>query len=424
MAQLRLRAATPANTSATALAPDKAAGPRRSVEHPVGRMEVFRRHLGRRLGAALLLGLGMLALASDAVAQSRPDQVYVNTKGNVAPVSGKLLRNDIDKVVIEQGGREREFETSRVVRVVLGRVPATYTEAAAMLARGEAVDAARGFAQAASDSSASDVVRASARLRAAEALFAAGAKDAGQLAEAADGARRFLDDYPQNREVPNARLLEARAKRLAGDAKGALVLFRSLHGEASGSTTSAGYDPVLVYTAGLEGAHAALEASDVAAARELFGALEQQLAGALATAETGSELARDLTSLQVSTQLGEGYILLSEGRAPQALAFFRGQHSSAGESDTMRHRAGLGLGLALFATNDLRAAQLEFARYAAIGIDDPEGHARALLGAAQTALGLGDTEGREQARAWLTAVVESPRPSIASQKAQDLLRSL
>ncbi len=408
--------------------PDSAAAPldgemprglRRHATHPSNGLALV------ALAAMFFAGLG----AGRAEAQNRPDQVFAITRGTtVAPISGKVVRNGLDKVVIEQGDRQREFDSARVVRVVLGRVPATFAEGQAMMARGEVKEAAQSFALAASDTETSDVVRAAARLRAAEALFASGAADATQFREAAAEARRFLDAHSDNREVPAARLLAGRALRCAGDFAAAIEQLRGLHSELKGATPPPGYDVVTVFTAGLEGAHAALANKDSAVARELFATLEGQITGALASAVPGDATSRALAEIQSSVQLGEGYILLSEGRAPQAATFFRGQIDAAQDvapgPTALRHRAILGLGQAFAAQAQHRAAQLEFARYAAIGLGDPDGHAAALVGAAEAALALGDADAREQARTWLTAVVEGRRGSPSSRRAQELLRTL
>lgn len=376
----------------------------------------------RWAGAVLALAL----VGGAAEAQGRADQVFVINRGAITPVSGTVKENSLTRVVLEQGERNREFDSSRVVRVALGRVPVTHAEGRARLAQGDAAAAAASFRLAAADNEASAVARADARRMAAQALLIAAQGEASGAREAAQEARRFLTDHPNHRDVPEVRALEGRALWLAGDAERAAEALGSLFREAESDRPTTGYDLVTCLTAGLEGAHAALAARSIETARGLFSAVESRVATALAQAEPGDTRLADLLAIQAGARLGEGYLLLAENRAPQAATYFRSQVSSAGGDDRLRLGAGLGLALALEAQggNNVREAQVEFARFSALAHRDPLGSAAALVGLARTARALGDRDARERARQWLELVLSEYPTAPAAVEAQALLRSL
>ncbi len=385
----------------------------------------------RRAALAVVLGLVLpSALAPPAKAQEtvKPDQVLARNRrtGAVAPVSGVVTENGLDKVVVTINDKSKDYDSELVVRVVFGNVPPAYRDGTLYFDRGDYENAAAKFRLAAGDASARDVVKASARLRAAEALMRQGAADAAAFGEAATDAATFLADYPLNREVPAARMLQARATHLASNPAGAGELYRTLFREAEGETPTTGYDWHTCLLAGLRAAHCYLEAKDTQSARELFAALDSTLLRVLGGLDPDDAQRGPLTSVQARSRLGEGFALLAAGQGSQAMNFFRGQIASAGQSasPSLRFGAHLGLGEALLAEHKYREAQIEFATVSSIDHTDRDRAARALTGMAECAIKLADANSRTDARAWLQIVIDQYGDTPSVRKGQELLQSL
>ncbi len=387
-----------------------------------------RHHFGRSIGAAL--ACVVFALGASAATQesnARPDQVlWRNNRGVLNTMSGTVTANELDKITITQSsGRERTFESNEVQRVTFGAVPPSYQDGLAYFQREDFENAASMFALAAGDASARPVVQADARLRAVQSLMRHGAQDATAFGAAKAEAQRFLDDFPNNRAVPDARFLQARATRIGGDAAEAAGLFESLFHEASGETPKAGYPAVVSFRAGLGAADAYLAAGETQKAATLFGALEAALPRHLAALDADSPRRLDLLRLQARARLGEGFKLLAEGNTGQAKTFFEGQLRSAEKHDAaLRFGAKLGLAEALVSNGDFRAAQLEFAAVSAIDHTDRDNTARALVGLAECALKLSYTNARADAKTWLATVQERYGDTPAVLRAQELLKGL
>ncbi|HVS17799.1 MAG TPA: hypothetical protein VMT18_04300, partial [Planctomycetota bacterium] len=142
-----------------------------------------------RGGARLALALGLL-LVLPATAQegkpARPDQIAVRARRGdaVTQVHGVVSQNALDDVVATVDGKEEKYDSDFVLSVTFGDVPNTVRDGQPLSDRGEHASAAASFKLAAGDGDARTVVAAAARLRAAEALLAWGAKDPARFAEA------------------------------------------------------------------------------------------------------------------------------------------------------------------------------------------------------------------------------------------------
>jgi tetratricopeptide (TPR) repeat protein len=390
------------------------------------------------LVALALAGASPLASAAPAASPigasvqevaARPDQVFVfNARtGDVKPVSGILLEENLDGVTVETTSRKQKFDALEVVRVSFGTAPPSFTDGRAMAERGAWAEAAAFYQVAATDASGRAAVQANARLRAAEMLMRAGATDPASFETATEQVRLFLTKWPEHRLVPRARMLEARSLRLAGDATGATKLYTELYDELSGEEATTGYPVLLVLRAGLDGASSALEAGDTQTARSLFKRLESSVAPLLAqaTADEDARRVERLRALQAEVTLGEGYIKLADGDAAGARSFFEGLAGREPDAPgAMRFGIHLGLGEALLALGEHRLAQLEFAQVSAL---DPSGRdrvARALVGLAEAALALEDKDGRDQARTWLRTVIDEYGDTPPVRRAQELMASL
>jgi len=377
------------------------------------------------LAAASLAGSSATPLSAQERA-ARPDQVMVRhpRTGAVQTTSGIIEANSLDKLKLTgRNGKEETFDALLVQRVQFGEVPAAFTEAQNYLDRGDYANAAASFSAAAGDDQTRDVVRAAARLRAAETLLLEGATDPSAFDQAASEAGRFIGDHPNNRELPQARMTQARAHHLAGRPAEAAALYRTLYQEASGSSATAGYPLELCYQAGVRAAQAYIEANDVSQGRELYKAV----AGALpaVVAEVSDETSAALQVLQAQAVLGEGFSMLAEGRASNARAFFESQISAGADAGSaLRYGARHGLAEALFVEGRFREAQLEFAAVSGLDHTDRDRVARCLLGMARCSLSLGESNATSQARKWLEALRDHHGDTPSGPEALEMLKNL
>ncbi|MEM7306524.1 MAG: hypothetical protein AAF682_07635 [Planctomycetota bacterium] len=358
----------------------------------------------------------------------KPDQVYAKNRrtGAVSPVSGVVSENGLEEVKVTAGERERDIDSKLVVRIVFGDVPPSYREASMYFDRGDFENASAKFQLAAGDAATREVVQAAARLRGAESLMRLGSADSGAFERAATEAATFLADFPLNREVPSARMLQARATHLSGQAAGAADLYRLIFREAENETPSTGYTWSDCMRAGLRAGDAFLAAGDGDKARETFSALDGAVLRVLGTLDEDSPERDTLLSIQAQSNLGEGWSLLAAGNASQAKTFFRAKLSNAGPESLPALRFGSHLGLAesLLAEGEVRTAQLEFALVSALDHADRDRAARALVGLARCALKTSDGEARTDARRWLQTVTDHYGDTPAVRAAQEMLSSL
>jgi len=392
---------------------------------PLSLQSPLRPALGRLRGA--LAGLSMVALFSaPALAQdARPDQVFVidRRSGGVIAASGTVMANELDEVRLTgRDGDEQKFKSDRVRGVTFGGVPASYREGMLLRERDDFLNAAAKFKLAAADPDARDVVRASARLRAAEALLLLGAVDSSAFADADTAATRFIEEHATNRELPQARFIQARARLATGDFASAAELFRSLYREGTGVAITPGYDPLFCTTAGLRGADAYLMAGDTLAAREIYQALEAKLPGVIAALEEDDNTRSQWVAAQADARLGEGFALLTAGSTGQAKAFFDSQVTNAESPAALRFGVTLGKGLVNLAEGKYRQAQFDLASVSSIDHTDRNRAARALIGLAQSSLNLPDTGARQQGKVWLRSVLDHYSETIWVVRAQELLK--
>ncbi len=347
----------------------------------------------------------------------RQDQVVVLQRGSAVPYSGVVLENTLAGVLMEVRGKDKRFKAEEVLRVEFHQVPPLYNEARGLLRAGLAAQAATAFLSAADDSDASDAVRASAQLRAVESLLGAGAQDDQAFDRAADLAATFAASQADNREVPHARLLEARALRLAGRSGDAAAKYAAVFGEADGDQTTDGYGLVVCYEAGLGAALSHLDAGDADAARQAFNKLDADLTGVLAGLDDDDPRAGRLSAIGDRASLSEGWVLLAGDKATQAKSYFQNQLDAApDDKPILASLARLGVALSAQAAGQQRDAQLAFAETSATAVPDDDLVASAMLGLAETTLELGDPNARSTARALLEEILSryAATPSLRS----------
>jgi hypothetical protein len=382
-----------------------------------------------RAALTALLILAPLTLVDAAQDKVRPDQVYVRhpRTGAVSITNAVVQTNGLkDVVVVDARGGEDKIPSGRVVRIIWGAAPPTLTDADKYFDRGDWPNAAKGYLATFGDASARDVVKAAARVRAAESLLRWGATDPHQFVQAAEQARGFLNDHATNRDVPEAQMLEARALLLSGKPTDAAAGYRLVFDQYAADQTAAGYDPMTCMRAGLLAGRAALVSADTLAAREMFTALDTAVGPLVAGLDPDDVKRLELQAIVDEAILGEGFAELAAGNSKPALTFFKNKASSvdAKTTDTLRSLAALGLGEALLAEGKAREAQMQFARVSALDHTDRDRVARAHLRLAECELKLLDQDFKQRARQWLEAIGEHYGDTPSAAAARDLLATL
>ena len=376
---------------------------------------------------ALLLAVA--PAAAGAQEADAPDQVFVLNErtGAVKAVAGDLVEDKLGGVVVETSEGRKSFDARLVVRVAFGAPPPAFSDGQTYLDRGQFEDAAAWFKLAAADASAEPLVQAQARLSGAEALMKLGASDPAHFAEARERAGRFLEENPEHRLAPRATALRARALWLDGDAAGAAAVYDTLYGKITAGEAAKGHDLLACYDAGFRAAETALAAGDTLRAREIYNTLRTNLTASLAAAraEGDVERTRALEAFEQMTELGDGLVHLASGNLDQARSFFtRLVDGSGDKSSALRFGAHLGLAHALQGLGEHRAAQLEYARVAALDHTRRDNAAAALLGMAECAAELPESSGSTgaaQARTWLQSILDQYGDTPSARRARELL---
>lgn len=358
----------------------------------------------------------------------KSDQISVKNKRDGSPqlVAGVVTANSLDQVTVQVAGKDTKFDSSLVVRITWGDVPSSFKDGRVYFNRSQFGEASAQFRLAAGDASARDVVKAAARLWAAQSLLRWGAADPLHFGEAAEEATKFLTDHATNRDVPEARMLQARARWLAGQAADAAQIYKAVYSEWKGTEGTPGYRRELCFEAGLQAARALcqIQPPDTLGARELYSSLEKAAGDALGALEAAAPGRAQLRRFQDEAVAGPGFVELAGGNARQATTFFQGKLTGKDQSDTLRYAASYGLAQALLAGGKLREAQLEFARVSALEHSDRDRAALAQVGLADVTLKLADPDATPQARAWLEGVIQSQGDTLAAPKAREMLKKL
>ena len=391
--------------------------------------------LRRVLGRAPLIALTALFASSLVVAEAapqervRPDQVHIRNKrtGRPSVLSGTVESNGLDEVVIAIArGGESKVDGDSVERILWGEVPPSFRDGRTYFDRGDFASAAQSFRLAAGDASAREVVQAAARLRAAQALLRSGAQEPANFAEAVLEVGTFLAEYPNNREVPAARMTEGRALLLAGKADEAGSAYRAVFAELSGDAMTTGYDTGTCMEAGLLGARAMLDAKDTLAARELLTSIDTAIGPMIDALDSESALRTRLIAIRDEALLGDGFAELAAGNSKPALTFFQNQLTGLGAeaSQTSRMVASLGLAEALLAEGQYLEAEYLFASVSALDHGAPDRVARAQLRMAQCELKILHADSKGRARTLLESVIENHGDTPSAAEARDVLATL
>ena len=386
---------------------------------------------GMAASALVLLAASELTAATAAVPQerSRPDQVHIRNQrtGRTSIISGTVTANRLDDVLVSIArGGENKLGSDGVERILWGEVPPSFRDGRTYFERGDWASAAQEFRLAAGDASAREVVQAVARLRAAQSLLRSGAQDPAHFTEAVAEVRTFLADYPNNRDVPVARMTEARALLLSGKPDEAGAAYRAVFSELSGDSTTEGYAPGTCMQAGMLAARCMLHAQDTLAAREILTSITTAVGPMIEAQDENSSLRAQLTRIRDEALLGGGFAELAAGNSKEALTYFRGEQTrlDSSASQTRRMVVLLGLAEALFAEGQFLEAEYLFANVSALDHGAADRVSQAQLRMAQCELELKHSDSRERARTLLKSVIDNHGDTPSAPVARDVLASL
>lgn len=373
-------------------------------------------------GGAAALGLAaVLSPIGFGAPFQKPDTVYrVNSRtGKTQAIQGSVTADGLEKLSVTlKDGDSKSYDSAEILRVVWGDVPTTFKDAGKYSKRGEWEDAVTNYQEAASDADARPAVQAAARLRALESLLAWGKADPARFTDAVAEADRFISEFADSRHYPTVRSLKARAAWLSGDATAARDGYKSLFEAGKGGV--AGFDPILVAEAALQGGLAALSADDTASGRELLTFAEGAFRGI--ESDDASVKARAAAGLETAA-LGE---LLSK----VARKDFSGVQSSleraADKAETVSGKAAakLALGQALLGQGKPQDAILHLAWVSAMDHSSADRRAAALIGMAEASVAISEDKGPAQAKSALERVVEEYGATPSARVAAERLKTM
>ena len=353
------------------------------------------RSLNRSVRQVAGLGLGLLALTGMAPAQEKDQVTHYNPRTErVVTVAGTVEKNNLDGLEMKTpDDKVVKVDAERVLRVAFGDVPESFRDGRTYWERQDFTNALAQYRLAASDSDAREVVRAAARMASIRSLMRLGAKDAAQYAECVAEADRYLEEFSNGSDVPEAMELKARALWVSGQPKEATAAYMALYEKGQNNTT--GFPKETCLLAGLSAAWTSLDAKDTATARQMFSATQGALESAAADAVPN--MRAKLIGQAAIAETGEGYCLLVSGDPRGAKSYFERMLGKANFAPQGQFSATLGLGEALLADGQAAEAQIHLARASAL---DPSGRdrtARAMLALAKCLRQVGTPESTTQA---------------------------
>lgn len=391
------------------------------IRRPFG--SLFGRHCMAAFAAALAFGASFGTSTVQAQGE-RPDQVTLVGRGARARIetqSGTVTSMGLDRIEIDKTeGGSSAIDSARVVRITFGTVPPSYRDGRQYMTRGDYENAAAQFRIAAGDASARSVVQARARLLAGESLLRWGATDPVRLAEGAEELNRFIGDHADNLELPKAQALRARALLLLSDGKAAGELYRSIFQKLDAGTPAPGYDAMDCLRAGLAAGRSFFKAGDSLAGREILQQLDSACGIVIGQMSPNDSNQTEAKNIQGAAQLGPAYADLAGGNTRQALTTFEGNlRRSDPSSPATYYGSAMGKGLCHQAEGEMRAAQLEFAKVAALDYIDRDRVAQAYVSWCECAKILADEGYLDAVQQRLQIVVEQygDTPAAATARA-------
>ena len=373
-------------------------------------------------GGAVALGLAAaLSPIGFGAPFQKPDTIYrVNSRtGKTQSILGSVTADGLETLSVTlKDDDTKSYDSSEILRVVWGDVPSTFTDGAKYAKRLDWENAVSNYQEAASDMDSRPPVKAAARLRAIESMILWGETEPARFADAVAEAERFIAEFADSRYYPMVRGLKARAAWLSGDANAARDGYKSLYEAGKGG--AAGFAPILVADAALQGGLAALAAGDTGAGRELLTSAE----GAFRGIET------DDASIKAQAATGQEIAALGELLSKVAREDFSGVQSALDRAEDKAETVGgkaaakLALGKALLGQEKPQEAILHFAWVSAMDHTSADRRAEALVGIADASIAISAEKGPTQAKAAFERIVREYGGTPSARTAAERLKTM
>lgn len=334
------------------------------------------RHLHQ---AAALLAALLVGSAGASAQQTVKDSLVKRSGERVRGV--EIVDLGSENVTYRRGGSESSMPASQLSHVEWAEPPDAYGLGRGALEKGDSEAAANFFLEASTKAAENGrkALELECRFLAARALALGMGEDATRAKAAQTALQGYLDAAPKGFHVPEARLLQARAQRIAGDAAGAEAALKEFEGAAIAQGWGLAWDA----RAKLERARVLLAQNKVGEARTSFQGVKSAVDAALGSA-TGNE-AQELQELKMLAIVSEGETYLMEKDLDRAKQYFA-QLASTSNSGPVRAAALAGeahaLVLATAGNTDvkaLREAQQKLAQAIVLDSANADTTAKALF---------------------------------------------
>jgi len=348
-------------------------------------------------------------LAAPGAAQTVKDTLVKRSGERLRGV--EILELGVDTIKYKRAGSESEMPALQLSYVEWTEPPDAFDLGRGALDKGDSEAAANFFQEAATKAAEAGrkALEAECKFFAARALAVGMGTDATRAAAARDALQAFLGATPGHFRSPEARLLLARAMRVAGDAAGAEAALKSFEEDALQGGWGLQWDA----RAKLERAQLLLAENKAAEARSAFQGVRAAVDAALGSIE-GNE-AQELTALKMLAVVSEGETFLREGKLDEARKYFS-QLASSARDDVVRAAALAGEAQALVLahagktdTRPLREAQIKLAEAILLDTAGADTSAKALYLQGKILSMLSpqqETDNKQRARDYFESVVK------------------
>jgi hypothetical protein len=275
-----------------------------------------------------------------------------------------------------------------VLRIEWSEPPEAFTRGELAEEKGEFEPAANYFAEAA-NSDAREPLRIDAAFRSARCQVRAAVSQPEKATAAAAALQAFRDTHKESRLLPMAMLLHGRALRYAGKFDESAAVLKELEDLATAKGLGQTWDAQAKYERGL----AMMEADKFDEARFAFQGASSAIT---AIRDGGTKLSRELQSMLLAAEVGQGEGLIAANKVSEAAQFYDQLAAKAGADPSLAIAAAGGKAEAAYfegvAKKDplmLRSAQTLCARVIATDLLDGDSTAKALYYSGKILLALG-----------------------------------
>ncbi len=261
--------------------------------------------------------LAAVLLVATATAQAPIRDALIKKSGE--RIRGvEILQIGLDVVKFRRGTTESEMPALQLLQVEWTEPPEAMELGRAAMARSDTAAAANFFQEAATRSAEAGrkALEQECRFLAARALALGMGSDATKAGAARDALKAFVDVAGKAFRSPEARLLQARATRVAGDAAGSESQLKAIEEAA----LVEGWGLIWDARAKLEKAIALVEQAKGTEARVAYQAVSSVVDAAIGSA-SGPD-AQELQSMKMLALVGQGETYLKENKVAEAKDFF------------------------------------------------------------------------------------------------------